>query len=79
MQSTSKHERAEFSSVRKSVLFLGAVMVAYILYVVLSGQFEEFTASLAGVLAQEPPDPSPAAPVQLVVAGDLELDGAALS
>ena len=49
MQSTSKHERAEFSSVRKSVLFLGAVMVAYILYVVLSGQFEEFTASLAGV------------------------------
>ena len=49
MQSTSKHERAEFSSVRKSVLFLGAVMVAYILYVVLSGQFEEFMASLAGV------------------------------
>ena len=49
MQSTSKHERAEFSSVRKSVLFLGAVMVAYVLYVVLSGQFEEFTASLAGV------------------------------
>ena len=37
------------------------------------------TASLAGVLAQEPPDPSPAAPVQLVVAGDLELYGAALS
>lgn len=37
------------------------------------------TASLAGVLAQEPPAPAPTAPVQLVVAGDLELDGAALS
>ena len=41
--------KTDVKSLRKSVLFLGAVMVAYILYVVLSGQFEEFTASLAGV------------------------------
>ena len=49
VQSTSKHERNEFGSVRKSVLFLAAVMVAYILYVVLSGQLDEFMASLRGV------------------------------
>ena len=49
VQSTSKHERAELLSVRKSVLFLGAVMVAYILYVVLSGQLDEFVSALRGV------------------------------
>ncbi len=49
MQSTSKHERNEFVSVRKSVLFLGAVMLIYILYVIISGQLGEFLSSLGGV------------------------------
>lgn len=49
VQATTKHERSEFGSVRKSVLFLGAVMVVYILYVIFSGQMDEFVSSLRGV------------------------------
>ena len=42
-------ERKHFSQVRKSVAFLAAVALAYVLYLVFSGQMGTFLAALAGV------------------------------
>ena len=39
----------EFGQVRKSVLFLGAVLIAYIVFLVLSGQMDDFFEAMAGV------------------------------
>lgn len=49
VQSTTNRERDELKSIRKPVIFLGAVMVVYILYIVFSGQLDEFVGALAGV------------------------------
>ena len=49
VQPTSGTNENEFGQVRKSVLFLGAVLIAYILYLVLSGQVDEFVSAMRGV------------------------------
>lgn len=46
---SSGTDKSEFGQVRGSVLFLGAVFVAYICYLVLSGTMDEFVAALGGV------------------------------
>ena len=42
-------DRESMGQVRKSLVFLAFVVVAYVAYLVLSGQFDEFVTSLAGV------------------------------
>ena len=49
VQPTSGTNENEFGQVRRSVLFLGAVLVAYVLYLVLSGQVDEFVSAMKGV------------------------------
>ena len=51
---TSSSEQVEeakesFGQVRKSILFLFAVVILYALYIVFSGQFDEFVVALADV------------------------------
>ena len=42
-------DRESMGQVRKSLVFLAFVVVAYVAYLVFSGQFDEFVTSLAGV------------------------------
>ena len=53
VRSVSAEDRAadkkSLGQVRKTVVFLGAVAIAYALYLVFSGQVDEFVSSLAGV------------------------------
>ena len=42
-------DRESMGQVRKSLVFLAFVVVAYVAYLVFSGQFDEFVISLAGV------------------------------
>ena len=46
---TSGNKDSEFGQIRKSVLFLGAVLVAYIIYLVVSGQIDDFFSAMKGV------------------------------
>ena len=49
VQPTSGNKESEFGQVRKSVLFLGLVLIAYIIWLVLSGQVDEFMTAMRGV------------------------------
>ena len=49
VQATGASKREGMGSVRKSAVFLGFVAIAYMLYVVFSGQWGAFWSSLAGV------------------------------
>ena len=42
-------DKESMGQVRKSLVFLAFVVLAYVLYLVFSGQFDEFVTSLAGV------------------------------
>ena len=42
-------DKKSLGQARKTMVFLGFVMVAYALYIVFTGQFDEFVSSLAGV------------------------------
>ena len=49
VQPTSGTNETEFGQVRKSVLFLGVVLVIYIVYLILSGQVDDFVSAMSGV------------------------------
>lgn len=49
VQSGSAERKSEWGQVRGSVIFLAAVFVAYIAYLVISGTMDEFIEALAGV------------------------------
>lgn len=49
VQPTAGTTNSEFGQVRKSILFLGAVLIVYILYLVFSGQIDEFFSAMKGV------------------------------